>query len=119
MNNPIRTSVAVLISMSIIFGVVLCFMFVDGDYLYSVPLMFFLFGKVFLMLAMRKFSNNEVHKGSLLVKKSTTMYFVGFTILFFMFFMNLDFVVMVVCMVVYVLLSLYFFCVLKKFMKYS
>lgn len=119
MNNPVRTSIAVLISMSIIFGVVLCFMFIGGNYLYSLPLMFFLFGNSFLMLAMRKFSNNETHEGSLLVKRSTTMYFVGFTILFLMFFMNLDFVVMVVCMVIYALLSLYFFCVLKKIMRYG
>ena len=117
--DPVKTSVAVLVSLSIIFAVILYFMFVTLDYLYSIPLMFMLFGKFFLMLALRKFSNDEIHKGSLLVKRSTLLYFIGFSILFILFFMELDVILMVFSLSVYFFLSVYLFYCLKKFMKYS
>ena len=118
MNNPVKTSIASLISLSVIFGVVLYFMLMTGDYIYSMPLMFMLFGKFFLMLAMRKFANHEIDKGSILVKRSTFLYFVGFSILFLLFFLNLSIKFMILSIVVYLLLSIYLFNSLKKFMKY-
>ena len=119
MKNAVRTSIASLFSMALIFCVVLCYMFVSKEFIFSVPLSFLLFGLFFLMLAMRKFANSEVHEGSVLVKRSTMLFFAGFTLLFVIFFTRLETVLMVVALLMYLSLSVYLFYNVRKFMKYK